>query len=174
MKKAALALGLVLACTGAFAVKAVTAGSQENRAATIEDLAWMEGRWTGNAFGGMAEEIWSRPAGGAMMGMFRLIDEHGKVSLYEFLLVEEDARGLHLSFKHFGKGHEAWEKEGPLTFDIESWTERRFQFASKDKAQSPTHMLYARTDQDQMLVTVQTIRDEAEPESYDMIFERGK
>jgi hypothetical protein len=174
MKKAALALALLLACTGAFALRAVTAGSQENRRATLEDLAWMEGRWRGKAFGGVAEEIWSAPAGGGMMGMFRLLDEEGKVSLYEFLLIEEDAKGLHLRFKHFGKGYEAWEKAGPLTFDLQEWTERRFQFASEETSQSPTHMLYARTDEDQMLVTVQTARPGQDPESFDVLFERGK
>jgi len=174
MKKVAFSLGLALACTGALAVTAVRAGSQESRKATIADLRWMEGRWSGNGLGGVAEEIWSAPAGGAMMGMFRLLDDQGKVSLYEFMLIEEDAQGLHLRFKHFGKGYAPWEKEAPLSFDLQSWTGLRFQFASKDKGQSPTHVLYARTDQDQMLVTVQTLREDKEPEAFDVVYEREK
>src|SRR5687767_15714011 len=41
--------------------------------ATIADMAWLAGRWTGDGLGGRTEEIWSPPDAGTMMGTFRLI-----------------------------------------------------------------------------------------------------
>jgi len=173
MKKV-LIVPVALAGVAALAWAGLPARVQEGGGgrARVADLAWMEGRWRGEAFGGTAEETWSAPASGGMMGMFRLIDAAGKVSLYEFLLIEEGARNLELRFKHFDPGYVPWEKEAPLTFELESWTATRAQFASKDGEQSPTHVLYSHPDDDQMLVTVQTVRAGGEPESFDVLYKR--
>mgnify|MGYP003712231237 FL=1 len=50
--------------------------------ANLEDVSWIEGHWTGEAFGGIAEEIWSAPLGNSMMFVFRLVNDD-KVSFYE-------------------------------------------------------------------------------------------
>jgi hypothetical protein len=173
MKKT-LALTVALAGLAALAWAGLPLRAQEEGRARIENLAWMEGHWHGRALGGAVEEIWSAPSAGGMMGMFRLVDESGKISLYEFLLIEQGQRGLELRFKHFGPGYVPWEKETPLTFELESWTDRRAQFVSTDPDQSPTHMLYSHLDDDQMLVTVQTVREGREPESFDVMFKRGE
>jgi hypothetical protein len=43
--------------------------------ASIADLKWLAGHWTGPAFGGICDEIWSQPTGDSMVGMFRLVQE---------------------------------------------------------------------------------------------------
>lgn len=53
-------------------------------AATLEDFRWLVGHWTGTGLGGVSEEVWAEPAGGAMMGMYRLVTG-GKVIFYEFM-----------------------------------------------------------------------------------------
>ncbi len=40
--------------------------------ATLEDVSWIAGHWKGEAFGGIAEEIWSPPLGDSMMFVFKL------------------------------------------------------------------------------------------------------
>ncbi len=170
-----LIIAVAVALTGivALAWAALPLRAQEGPT-RLEDLAWMEGRWRGEAFGGTAEETWSAPKAGGMMGMFRLIDEEGAVSLYEFFLIEQGTRGLELRFKHFGPGFEPWEKGEPLRFELESCTDRRAQFVSLDPDQSPTHMLYSHPDDDQMLVTVQALREGSEPEPrWDRLDHRG-
>jgi len=163
---------LVLAGVTALAWAGLPTAAQEGGRGQLSDLAWMEGHWRGEAFGGTAEEIWSAPSAGGMMGMFRLLDENGEISLYEFLLIEEGSRGLELRFKHFSPKYEVWEKAQPLTFELESWTDRRAQFVATDPEQSPSHMLYSYPDDDQMLVTVQTVRDGKDSESFDVLFKR--
>jgi hypothetical protein len=79
--------------------------------ATITDMAWLAGHWTGDGLGGQVEEIWSGPQAGAMMGMFRLVRE-GKTSFYELMtLVEENGR-LSLRVKHFNPDLTGWEEKG--------------------------------------------------------------
>src|SRR5690606_30910946 len=65
------------------------AAGQAPGAATIADVAWLEGRWVGEGLGGAAEETYSPPAGGAMIGAFRSLKADGQPNFYEFVLLAE-------------------------------------------------------------------------------------
>ncbi len=41
----------------------------------INDYSWLVGSWKGDGFGGISEEIWSKPEKGVMMGMYRQIKD---------------------------------------------------------------------------------------------------
>jgi len=74
-------------------------------------MAWLAGRWTGEGLGGVSEEIWSPPAGGAMIGVYRLLKE-GKPLFYELLLLVEENGSLNLKLKHFNPDLTGWEEKG--------------------------------------------------------------
>lgn len=93
--------------------------------ATIEDAAWLAGRWTGTGLGGEMEEVWSAPAGGQMVGHFRLVQD-GKPVFYEFILLDVVEGGVRMRLKHFNPDHTAWE-------DKDAWTTFSPVSASKDK-----------------------------------------
>lgn len=78
--------------------------------ANIEDVAWIAGHWIGKAFGGTVEEVWSAPAGGAMMGMFRLIQGE-KTGFYEILTISEVESSLIFRLKHFNEDLTGWEEK---------------------------------------------------------------
>jgi len=78
--------------------------------ATLADVAWLEGSWRGIGLGGLVEEIWSAPAGGSMMGMFRLLVD-GAAVFYEFELIVEDKGSLLLRLKHFNRDFSGWEEK---------------------------------------------------------------
>jgi hypothetical protein len=78
--------------------------------ATVTDMAWLAGRWTGEGLGGWTEEIWSPPAAGTMMGTFRLVRED-KIGFYEFLTLRETDRGLAMQLKHFNPDMTGWEEK---------------------------------------------------------------
>lgn len=78
--------------------------------ATLEDVAWITGRWQGDAFGGLAEEIWSEPLGGSMMFVFRLVKD-GQVSFYEMGHIQEVEGSIVLQLKHFDKSLRGWEEK---------------------------------------------------------------
>lgn len=79
-------------------------------AATLADATFLEGHWLGTGLGGVAEEMWSPPAAGAMMGVFRSVRE-GKVFFYEILLVAEEEGSLTLKLKHFDAALKGWEEK---------------------------------------------------------------
>jgi uncharacterized protein DUF6265 len=78
--------------------------------ADIADLAWFAGSWTCEAMGGSAEEIWSAPRNGGMMGMFRLI-RNGSPVFYELLTLVEENGSLILRVKHFSPKMTGWEEK---------------------------------------------------------------
>jgi hypothetical protein len=87
-------------------------------AATIADMAWLAGHWTGQALGGTSEEMWSPPAHGTMMGMYRLIKD-GKPVFYELLTLVEEGGSLVLRLKHFHADMRGWEeKDKSLAFPL--------------------------------------------------------
>jgi hypothetical protein len=78
---------------------------------SIDDAAWLVGSWEGELFGGFAEEEWSDPVDGAMMGMFRHM-KGDKISFYEFfILIEDPEHGLVLRLKHFNADLTGWEEK---------------------------------------------------------------
>lgn len=79
--------------------------------AKISEMAWLSGNWVGEAFGGLAEDIWSDPAGGAIMGMFRSV-RAGEVGFYEFITISEVEHSLTIKLKHFNPDLTGWEEKG--------------------------------------------------------------
>ena len=75
----------------------------------FQGLEWLVGTWQGPGLGGECEEVWSAPAGGTMMGMFRLIKD-GEVSFYEIITLTERDGKPHLRLKHFGADLSGWEE----------------------------------------------------------------
>ncbi len=96
--------------------------------ADIESLAWIAGSWSCEAFGGTAEEFWVAPAGGAMMGMFRLVKE-SEVAFYEILTIAEKDSSLVLRLKHFDSQLSGWEaKDESVVFPLVRMEEKAAYF----------------------------------------------
>jgi hypothetical protein len=86
--------------------------------ATLEAMKWLVGHWKGTGLGGVSEEMWSEPAGGVMMGMYRLV-VNGKPSFYEFIHLAEENGSVVMKLKHFNADLTAWEdKERFVTFRL--------------------------------------------------------
>lgn len=87
-------------------------------AASVDDLAWLAGRWHGEAFGGTFEETWNPPAGGAMVGMFKLLRD-GEIEMYELMRIAPTGESIVLEVKHFSADFVAWEeKDGAVRFPL--------------------------------------------------------
>jgi hypothetical protein len=136
-RAASVIAAIVLACAP------VSVGAQERQTehtvklapgqkpppATIADMAWLAGHWTGPAFGGLSEEIWSAPRDGVMMGMFRLVRD-GKPVFYELLTISEHQGSLLLRLKHFNPDLTGWEeKNHTIDFPLVARSPGMIQFA---------------------------------------------
>jgi hypothetical protein len=78
--------------------------------ATLEQVSWIAGHWEGEAFGGVTEEIWTKPLGDSMMGSFKLVAK-GKVQFYEFCTISEENETLIFRLKHFANDLKGWEEK---------------------------------------------------------------
>ena len=76
----------------------------------VESLAWLAGRWTCEAFGGQAEDVWAPPAGGQMAGLFRLVKDEGPTFYEIMILLMVDGR-LTMRLKHFDAVLHGWEEK---------------------------------------------------------------
>lgn len=85
-------------------------GEAKSPPATLDQIAWLAGHWIGEGLGGFSEELWSPPAGGAMMGSYRLLKDGAPV-FYEFLLLVEENGTLILKLKHFNPDLTGWEEK---------------------------------------------------------------
>ncbi|MCF3650876.1 DUF6265 family protein [Synoicihabitans lomoniglobus] len=91
---------------------------QSSPSATVEDVAWLEGRRVGAGFGGEIEEMWSSPSGGGMAGLVRL-EHNGVVTLYETCVILEVEGTLELRLKHLGPDLGIWDDgNDSLTFRL--------------------------------------------------------
>lgn len=79
-------------------------------AARIGEAAFLTGHWIGQGLGACAEEIMSPPAGGQIMGMFRLMKPEGGLRFYEFYTIAEEAGSLVLKIRHFDPDLTGWEE----------------------------------------------------------------
>ena len=101
---------------------------QKPPAATIADMAWYAGRWTGTGLGGWTEEIWSPPRDGTMMGMYRMVKD-GKPIFYELLLIAEENGSLAIKLKHFHADLRGWEeRDASLRFPLVAKRDGRIYF----------------------------------------------
>ncbi len=107
MKKRKLTLMLIILTVLAGAVAAFENEARPNeKDFDINNYTWLAGHWTGDGFGGVSDEVWSMPADGVMMGMYRNIQD-GKVVFYEFITLDESGMKL----KHFEPDMQAWEEK---------------------------------------------------------------
>jgi hypothetical protein len=103
--------------------------------AKLEDLAWLEGSWSGQVDGDEVDEVWTGASAGAMMGMFRCVRE-GKVRFYEFMTITKASAQVDLTIKHFDPALVGWEeKDAAARFVLTGSTGQQavFHQASGDK-----------------------------------------
>jgi len=91
---------------------------QQSPKADLSDVSWIAGHWKGDAFGGIAEEIWSEPLGESMMFVFRLVND-GKVSFYESGHIKQMGSTIIMQLKHFDGSLKGWEtKDETVDFKL--------------------------------------------------------
>jgi hypothetical protein len=109
---------------------AVSAGAAEAPAAPtrLDDFGWLAGHWVGEGLGGEVEELWAPARDGAMVGVFRLVED-GKVVFYELMTLREDEGQLSIRLKHFRPDLVGWEeKADSVSFPLLSREGDRFHF----------------------------------------------
>jgi hypothetical protein len=132
--------------------------------ATLEDFSWIVGHWSGTGMGGTSEEMWMPPAGGAILGSFRQLQD-GKVVFYEILTFVERDGTVVLRLKHFNADLTAWEEKAQvLEFPLLELTATRAVFNA---------MTFTHEDKDAFRVNLR-LRDRATGDVKEEVFQYSR
>lgn len=93
---------LLISAAGESRAQAPT-GAQIATKASLDELAWIAGAWTGTLGDRTIEQHWTAPLGGSMLAMYRSI-RADRATLYELLAIEQGPDGIVLRIKHFAPG----------------------------------------------------------------------
>jgi Domain of unknown function (DUF6265) len=74
----------ILICVLVLSLTVLTFAQKSSTSASLDDLGWLSGCWEGRQGEAILEEMWSRPAGGSMLGLARTIKGDRTIS-YEFM-----------------------------------------------------------------------------------------
>jgi hypothetical protein len=78
-------------------------GSAPPAKATIQQVAFIAGQWTGTLGDRHIEQHWMTPFGTSMVAAYRNV-QGTEPKLYELLVIEQEGDGLVLRIKHFAPG----------------------------------------------------------------------
>jgi hypothetical protein len=130
--------------------------------ATVEQLGWVAGAWTGTLGERTIEQHWSAPLAGSIIAMYRSIQAN-KPTIYELLAIEQEGDGVVLRIKHFTPGpglvgREAREQsENNRLVKIEA----RAAVFEGGTPESPTRITFRSPDPSTLNITVERQRDGA-------------
>ena len=116
MRTAVLTFAVALLATTASAQQTLTTNTlrlgpgEKSPPATIADMAFLVGHWTGTGLGGHFEEVWTAPKKGVMLGMYRGLKDDAPV-FYELLTLSEVNGSLEFRLKHFNPDMKGWEEQ---------------------------------------------------------------
>lgn len=163
----------------ALLLAAVPAMGQQPAAAakaSLSDYAWLAGHWRGKTMGPnqfTAEESWADAKGGAMMGMFRLLDpaNNNRILILEFFTLRETPEGLEMRVRHFDTALVPMEKEEAIILKVASAAGATTSFENPVHGR-PKRTILTRTGVDSFTSRSEIIRDSGETSLIQVALER--
>jgi hypothetical protein len=125
--------------------------SAQNAEYKIDALKFMSGKWVTSSEWGDMEENWSMPMGDNMMCSYRCV-KNGKIVFYEFIVIEQQAKGPVMKLRHFSPGNIGWEeKDKPYEYNLIFLDDNIARFERPDKK---TSLTFERQSADKLKVTL--------------------
>lgn len=117
--------------------------------------AFLEGHWLGTVDGALSEEIWTAPAGDALLGMWRLVAA-GETRVFELLAIGADPEsGLVLRLRHFDRRLVAREeKDAPFELRLARAAEGELTFEGRG-ADGLLRIVYRRDGSDGLVAVLE-------------------
>jgi hypothetical protein len=139
---------------------------------TLNDLAWLQGQWSGTWGPRLATQTWSMPRAGTMLGTLQII-ENDKTLVVEFVTISETPAGIEYRLLHFTPSLEAWEKAGPAMLALMSMDTKKIVFQNQSDGE-PQQIVLTRTDPDTYVDHSEILPEDGDPQSTEITFHRQK
>jgi hypothetical protein len=140
--------------------------------ATLADFAWLAGRWQGSWGPRVAQQVWTAPKAGVMMGTFQLAEDD-KTLVLELFTVVEGPDGIKFHLRHFTPSLVAWEKPGPTVLNLASADPKTIIFENPLDGQ-PRHTIITRIDADTYIARSEVVPDKGELQATEITYHRQK
>lgn len=123
---------LPVAAAGLLAAN-IAIATDETPAASVADLAWMTGTWSGPVGGGnVLEENWTVPKAGSIQSLVRMTGPNG-TSMVELIVIEEEEGTLRLRLQQWDPGMKP-RTEGPSVMTLAEMGENTVAFQAEEGA----------------------------------------
>jgi hypothetical protein len=139
---------------------------------TLNDLAWLQGQWSGNWGPRIATQTWSAPRAGTIVGTLQIV-ENDKTLVVEFVTISETPSGIEYRLLHFTPSLAAWEKSGPGVLALMSMDVKKFVFQNQSDGE-PQQIVFMRTDPDTYVDHSEILPEDGDPQSTEITFHRQK
>lgn len=133
-------------------------------------LAWLDGRWQGNWGPRIAEQIWTAPKAGVMVGVFREI-ENDKTLVIELFSLLDTPNGIECRFRHFTPSLEPWETSDPTVLKLASADPTRIVFENPTDGK-PKRVIFTRTGPDTYVARSEIVPDQGETQVTEITYRR--
>lgn len=153
-------------------VPAPAAQLAPGKAATLADLAWLDGRWSGDWGPRIAEQTWMAPRAGLMLGTFRVVED-GKTLLLELVTLLQEPDTIELRFRHFTPDLAPWEKADATVLTLESFEPTRFLFVNPVNGQ-PKRAIFIRVDQNTYISRSEILPESGGTQVVEITYHREK
>jgi hypothetical protein len=136
----------------------------------LSDFAWLEGRWRGDWGPRVAEQIWTAPRAGTMVGDFRLI-ENEKVLVIEFFTLLEKPGGINFYFRHFTPELVPWEKSDATLLKLSTVEPKKIDFENSANGK-PKRVVFTKIDADTYTWRSEIIPETGDPQIVEITYHR--
>jgi hypothetical protein len=137
--------------------------------ASLADLSWLQGQWSGTWGPRSATQIWSAPRAGVLLGTLQ-IAENDKTTDVEFFMITQTKTAIEYRLLHFTPSFTAW---APATLFLTNTDSRKFVFQNQSDGQ-PHQVVLTHTDADTYTSHWEIAHETADPLTYDITFHRQK
>lgn len=155
---------------GQRATQAPGASSVPGSQPTLADLSWLAGRWQGTWGPRLAQQTWTLPRAGVMLGTFQLA-EGDKTLVLELFALVEDASGITLYLRHFTPALTPWEKPGPTALHLETADAKSIVFVNPVDG-APKQDTITRIDTDTYVSRSEIVPDKGDPQVTEITYHR--
>ncbi len=138
----------------------------------LADFAWLAGRWQGSWGPRVAQQVWTTPKAGVMMGTFQLA-ENDKTLVLELFTVVEEPEGIKFHLRHFTPSLVAWEKPGPTVLNLASADPKSIVFENPLDGQ-PKRTIITRVDADTYVSRSEVVPEKGELQVTEITYYRQK
>ena len=136
----------------------------------LSDFAWLEGHWHADWGPRIAEQVWTSPKAGVMLGDFRVI-ENDKVLVIELFTLVEKTGAINFYVRHFTPELVPWEKSDATLLNLASAEAKKFDFENPANGR-PKRAVFTRVDNDTYTSRSEIVPEKGDPQVIEITYHR--